>query len=56
LIHAAEDGRLLAPHRSFPYETTMNTTTDLNALLDFARRHSPYYRDHFKNVPAPSTV
>ena len=53
MIHAAEDGHLLAPHRSFAYETTMNTTTDLNALLDFARQHSPYYREHFKDVADP---
>ncbi|MHA3739129.1 phenylacetate--CoA ligase family protein [Pseudomonas sp. Eth.TT006] len=28
----------------------MTTTDDLNALHDFARRHSAYYREHFNNV------
>ncbi|WP_202368063.1 phenylacetate--CoA ligase family protein [Pseudomonas sp. MWU318] len=31
----------------------MNTTVDLNALLGFARRHSTYYREHFKDVAEP---
>ena len=31
----------------------MNTTVDLQALLGFARRHSTYYREHFKDVTEP---
>lgn len=31
----------------------MNTTVELTALLDFARRHSAYYREHLKAVAMP---
>ncbi|MFJ2280255.1 phenylacetate--CoA ligase family protein [Pseudomonas sp. NPDC087803] len=34
----------------------MTTTVDLNALLGFARRHSNFWREHFKDVAAHVSV